>query len=205
VREVNIDKAKETAILREAFRPLLQYILRTEGNERMRELRYLKIAIDFNVNDPRVKKWLGSRLDRFSREVSGTTFDEISAILREGFVEGEPVATIAETLRNKFDAWDKYRAPMIARTETISSMNHADVESVRQLGLEDAILKHWLTAGDEAVRDTHRAAGKDYEDGIGIDEAFKVGDDSMASPGNGSDPGENINCRCTIYYSKKED
>jgi HK97 family phage portal protein len=205
VREINIDKAKETAILREAFRPLLQYILRTEGNERMRELRYLKIEIEFNVNDPRVKKWLGSRLRRFSEEVSGTTFDEISAILREGFVEGEPMAAIAETLRNKFDAWDRYRAPMIARTETISSMNHADVESVRQLGLEDAILKHWLTAGDEVVRDTHRAAGKDYEDGIEIDEAFKVGDDSMLSPGDGSDPGENINCRCTIYYSKKED
>jgi hypothetical protein len=37
-------------------------------------------------------------------------------------------------------------------------------------------------------------AQKEYEDGIPVDESFRVGQDEMLSPGNGHDSGENINC-----------
>ena len=205
-RTINIDKAKDSAATRDLFRPYFMIVLQTEGSERMRELRNMKISIEFNLNDPRARKWLGSRLRRFSDEVAGTTFDEIDRILKAGFEEGEPLTTIAETLREKFESWDRYRAPLIARTEALSAVNEADLLSVGQAGLENRLDKHWLSARDDACRDTHLEADKRYsDDGIAIDEDFEVGADRMQCPGNGSKPEENINCRCTIFYTEKEE
>jgi len=202
---INIDKKIEVERLRGMMAPLVKAIMKEAGGERFTELfETVKVRVDFNVNDPRVLKWLGRRMREFSEEVTGTTFREIEQILKVGFSEGLPLTTISETLIEKFESWDKYRAPLIARTETIAAMNEADIEAVHQTGLEDKLLKHWLTAMDEAVRDTHRKAGMDYEDGIPVDEDFEVGDDRMEAPGNGKVAGENINCRCTLYYTEKE-
>ncbi len=204
IEDINIEKAEEEKRLLTTFTPIVKVIMKEIGDARIRDLlESIKLAkIDFDVNDPAVLKWIGARMKRFSKEVTGTSFDEIEAILKVGFSEGQPVATIADTLREKFDSWDKYRAPLISRTETISAMNEADLESVRQTGLDEKLLKHWLTAGDERVRESHQKAGDDYQDGIDIDEDFVVGADKMEAPGGGTDPGENINCRCTLYYTE---
>jgi phage portal protein BeeE len=205
VSDININKKIEQERIRELVAPRIKEIMKEVGDARVHDLlESLKVTIEFNVNDPAVLKWMGKRMRNFSKEVTGTSFDEIEAILRSGFTEGQPVATIAQTLADKFESWDQYRAPLIARTETIAAMNQADLESVSQLQLEDQLDKHWLTAGDEKVRDTHQKAGKEYgEDGIAIDEDFKVGQDLMQAPGDGRLAEENINCRCTLYYTEK--
>ncbi len=208
LRAININEKDERAALAEEFTPVVQTIMKEYGDVRITELNNLgkAIAFEFNVNDPRVLKWLGSRMREFSREVAGTTFDEIEAILREGFAEGDSIVTVSETLREKFESWDKYRAPLIARTETISAMNKSDLESVKQLGLEDALRKHWLSSRDDNTRETHLIADKEYSaEGIRVDEEFKVGRDSMEAPGLGKLAEENIQCRCTVYYSQIEE
>ncbi len=203
LEKINIDREKEAKALAALLTPVVKTIMKKRGDERVRDLnRSVKgmaeeekaIHIDFNVNDPRVLEWLGSRMRQFSEEVSGTTFDQIEAILREGFSAGEPVTTISQTLREKFDGYDKWRAPLIARTETISAMNRADLESVHQLELEGQLLKHWLTAGDEHVRESHDVAGAEYADGIAMDEEFVLRgpEDRMQAPGNGSEASQNI-------------
>ncbi len=207
IDNINIDIVEERKRLTVLFTPIVKTIMKKIGDERLKDLMEVikATSFEFNVNDPRVLKYLGRRMETFSQSVAGTTFDEIESILREGFSEGLPIPTIAGTLREKFESWDQYRAPLIARTETISATNEADLEAVHQSGLEEKLLKHWLTAGDENVRETHVKAGRDYEDGIPIDEEFRVGADLMQAPGGGSDPGENINCRCTLYYTEIEE
>jgi phage portal protein BeeE len=204
-RGINIDKGEEATRLRSLMTPLIKSIMQDTGDDRIMNLREtVKFDIGFNLNDPAVVKWLGTRMREFSKEVAGTTFDEIEAILRTGFSEGQPTSAIAATLMEKFESWEQYRAPLIARTETIAAMNKADLEAVSQTGLDEVLLKHWLTAGDEAVRDSHNKAGMDYADGIPIDGMFEVGQDRMDAPGNGKVGEENINCRCTVYYTEKE-
>ncbi|MCJ7747954.1 MAG: phage portal protein, partial [Desulfobacterales bacterium] len=214
LRAININEKDEREALVKEFTPVIQTIMKEYGDVRIEELNNIgktadqeetkAIAFEFNVNDPAVLKWLGSRTKQFSRQVAGTTFDEIEAILREGFAEGDSIITISETLRQKFESWDQYRAPLIARTETISAMNKADLESVSQTGLEDQLLKHWLSSRDDNTRETHLVADKEYSsEGIGVDEEFRVGQDSMEAPGLGSLAEENINCRCTLYYTEK--
>lgn len=215
LRAININKKDEREKLTATFTPVLKLIMKEHGTDLMRYLtRTVKvnqigeekrIEIEFNVNDPAVLKYLGDRLRSFSQGVAGTTFDDIEAILRQGFAEGLPIASIQNVLWQKFESYDKYRAPLIARTETISSMNRADLEAIDQMNLSDSLLKHWLTAGDENVRETHQAAGKEYEDGIPVDEDFEVGGDTMEHPGGGAIAGENINCRCSMYYTQIEE
>lgn len=197
--DINIDKKAEAARLKLLVKPPVTALVE-EGGKRI--LREMGVEMAFNVNDPKVAKWLGSRMDMFSTEVAGTTFDDIRAVLRQGFSDGKPLSSIADTLRETFDSYDKYRAPLIARTETIAASNKADLLAIRQAGIEEKVVKTWLTAGDENVRPTHQAAGEEYADGIPIDEMFQVGDDEMDAPGNGSDPAETINCRCATGYEK---
>jgi uncharacterized protein with gpF-like domain len=154
------------------------------------------------VNDPQAQAWLGDRLEEFSEQVTGTTFDEIDAILQTGFAEGQPLTTIAGTLRERFASWDKYRAPLIARTEAVSALNNGSLLAVKQAGIAQDVKKAWLTAGDEVVRATHQTAGLVYSKGIPVDEMFTVGGDLMLTPGDGRVAAENINCRCTIMYVK---
>ena len=104
-----------------------------------------------------------------------------------------------------FASFERYRGPLIARTETIAAVNFADVDAVEQSGVADKLQKHWLSSRDGAVRDTHLAAENRYaEKGIGVDELFEVGEDVMVAPGNGSVAAENVNCRCTLTYSRRE-
>ena len=204
VSDININKKIEQERIKQLALPLVREIMKMTGDARIRDLlESIKIAVDFNINDPAVLEWMGKRMRDFSKKVTGTTFDDIEAILRLGFAEGQPIAAVAQTLAEKFESYDKYRAPLIARTETIAAMNQADLESVSQTGLEDQLLKHWLTAGDERVRESHQIAGQTYLDGIEMDEDFKVGLDRMSAPGDGKLAEENINCRCTLYYTEK--
>jgi len=217
LRAINIDEKEEREVLIKEFTPVVLTIMKEYGDVRISELNNLgksvtdlvqdkAVAFEFNVNDPRVLKWLGSRMRKFSKQVAGTTFDEIEAILREGFAEGDSLVTVSETLRGKFESWEQYRASIIARTETIAAMNKSDLESVKQLELEKLLRKHWLSSRDDNVRETHLIADKEYStDGIEVDEEFRVGRDSMEAPGLGSLAEEVCNCRCTVYYTEVEE
>jgi len=201
LNDINIDVEEEAKRLKTLFHPTISWIADQAALSRLRELG---AGIGFNMNDPRVLEWIGSRLDQFSKEVSGTTFDAIKAIIRDGFTEGQPLSVIGDTLREKFDSWDKYRAPLIARTEVMAASNWADLEGVKQSGLDEELNKFWLSARDGACRPTHLEADRQYRKGIPINEEFEVGQDHMMVPGNGTDPGENINCRCVVAYVEKK-
>lgn len=200
LEDINIDKAKQAAILAEASAPSISIILQDAGNNR---LELFGVSEPFILTDPAAEKWLASRLKKFSKSVEGTTFNEIQHILREGFREGLPLNVIADNLKEKFANWEKWRAQEISRTETIAASNTGDLQSVKQAGLEKKLKKFWLNEAD--ARDTHQAAGATYtSDGaIKIDTDFHVGADSMSSPGNGSLAEENVNCRCTMGYVEK--
>ena len=194
---INIDKVKEGEKLAEAAAPAITVILQDGANNRIEDLG---LDFSFNIQDPEVEKWLSNRLRLFSKEVDGTTFNEIQHILREGFREGLPLTVIGDNLKDKFANWEKWRAQTISRTETIAASNTGDLESVKQAQLDTKLKKFWLNEFD--ARDTHIAAGAEYSaDGaIKIDKDFFVGADTMQSPGNGSLPEENCNCRCTLGY-----
>jgi hypothetical protein len=163
--------------------------------------------IEYNVNDPRVKQWLGDRLEETSNTASDTTINDVKKLLKTDFEEGEPLAKMSEHLRDIFQGGETYRAALIARTESTAAYNKGDLEAVNQMGLGERVGKIWLAEPDDAVRDSHAEAGDTYDDGtdedgsiMTIDKEFKIGSDTMDSPGNGSEAEENCNCRCSLVY-----
>lgn len=163
------------------------------------------VAIDFDFDDPSVQRRLGDRLRKFSEEITGTTFDDVSAKLRDGFNAGSPLSVIADALRETFDTYDKGRAANISRTESVYSVSAADLEVAKQNGLDETMLKYWISSRDNETRATHLAAEVSYSDGIPLDAQFAVGDDSMDAPGMGALAEENCNCRCSIGYRPKDE
>jgi SPP1 gp7 family putative phage head morphogenesis protein len=200
----NLEKRAARKAVSAAFEPVMKECVQHFGERRGDDVAGLRgktdLGVAFNMNDKRVQKWLGDRLEELGKSLVDTTFDDVKTILRGAFEEGVPEAEIAERLRTKFDTYDKYRAQLIARTEVTASANFADVEAVKQAGLEGVLKKVWIDSGDEATRPEHHQAGIRYAKGIALDDDFEVGGDTMQAPGMGSDAGQNINCRCSIGY-----
>jgi HK97 family phage portal protein len=198
----NIDKAKWEKKTAKLIEPAVKNALEKGAMHRAKEIENIKAKFEYSFDDESTAKWIGTKLRIFSEQVTGTTFDEIEKVLQSGFEEGKPLGTISSELRETFDTAEKYRANLIAQTEAANTFNQGDLDSVRQMGLEDTLLKGWLNEPD--ARPSHVQAGIDYseDNAIGIDEDFSVGDDVMQVPGGGSNPSEVINCRCTLLWVK---
>ena len=167
------------------------------------------VEIEFDLNDPRVQSWIGSRLEETSKTTIQATIDATSQSLRTDFENGEPLLKMSEHLREYFTGAETWRANLIARTEATAATTQANLEAVDQMDLGDSVGKGWLTENDPKVRDTHAAAGERYSDGydgdtdkiMGVDDKFVVGSDKMVAPGNGDEADENCACRCGIFWT----
>jgi hypothetical protein len=136
--------------------------------------------------------------------VSETTIKNTKEILRESFADGEGIVKMSDRLKDYFTG-NENRAHVIARTESVAAYNKGDLEAVEQLGIN--LKKVWLA--EPTARPTHAEAGERYgEDGepgpIETDAIFEVGTDKMIAPGNGSEAGENVNCRCSLVYVRAD-
>lgn len=198
---INIDIEADTKRLVKLLTPKIKNIILDTAKNRLSEIG---VTIEFNFKDPKVEKYLGQKLYKHAKDINETTYKEVNAILREGFQEGVSTFEMAQMLREKFESMETYRAQMISRTETISATNFSDLESIKQAGLDETLMKFWLSESD--ARDTHAAAANKYgpDNPIPLDEEFIVGGDSMMYPGGGTLPEENINCRCTLGYVEKK-
>lgn len=132
--------------------------------------------------------------------VTDTTKSMIQAAMVSGFSEGLTGAGVAKLIAEKTGgAIAKHRSKVISRTETHMASQHASLEAVKSTGIE--VTKVWISAEDERTRESHSDVdSSSHENPIGRDEAFVVGADSMLMPGQGSDPAENINCRCVVGF-----
>ena len=206
--------------LKDALKPVLMSVLKSAAQNQIKDISAMlparkntksediesDVEVEFDLNDPRVIKWIGDRLDDTSETTAQTTIDATRKTLREDFENGEPLLKISTDLREHFTAAETWRANLIAKTEATAATSQAGIEAVEQMDLGDNVGKFWLTENDPKVRDTHQAAGERYSDGydgntdniMGPDDEFVVGSDKMVSPGNGSEADEVCNCRCGV-------
>lgn len=199
--DLNIDIEEANQYTSGRFQKIYEKVMDDSGN---RLLQKIGLTIPFDLYNPGVTKYLSSRLRMFSKEITETTFDQVQKILTREHEAGTPLAEVGQILRQKFLAFEKYRAPLIARTENNAASKEAEALATRQSGADKYLKKHWLTSRGPNRRETHIQAEKDYEKGILMNQNFKVGADTMDMPGNGSLPEENINCACDVIYSRND-
>jgi methionine aminopeptidase len=181
----------------------------TASGERLIKQREIKqeSAIDLAV-----AKYIQEVTATKVTQVSETTKQSIKRSIKKGIADGESIPTISKNIR-KDNAFQPYRATMIARTETHSAMNYGNDEISKSLDFEKPV-KTWSSALDDRTRSWHRAMNGTT---VARDEMFKVltpvagggfTEKRMNFTGDYQNGGalNVINCRCfTLYYDSADD
>lgn len=117
-----------------------------------------------------------------------------SAIL-QGIIQGEPLTDIADRISSVL-AMDRRAAYRNARTAMTAAQNVGRLQSyIRMLRNGIHVKKEWIATLDHHTRSSHRKEDNDVRE---LDERFK--ETGLLYPGDPStnDPGNVINCRCTM-------
>jgi len=119
----------------------------------------LGIVGTFDVENPEVQRWLNSYTMKFAQRINATAADRYREIISEGLRGGETLRDIRKRILDDpvvGPTADKYRAEMIARTETARAQNagqeqawvNANVEA-REAGVDVPFIgKVWRTNPD---------------------------------------------------------
>lgn len=142
------------------------------------------------VTAPKLTDYLRQSGLRRVKGINETTRDKLASTLADGIEAGESTAQLVKRMQQHLPDIQAERAAAIATSEAHTSMQAGSFAQMRFGGITT---KTWITAGDEATRDSHRA-----QDGqtVPIDQPFRNG---LMYPGDPSGaPGEIINCRCDM-------
>jgi len=94
--------------------------------------------------------------------ITATMDAQMSAVLAEGLRKGDNPRVIAKSLINRVDKMAKYRATLVARTESIRAHHVASIQEYRNAGVTGVeVQSEWSTAGDDRV--CRRCAPLDYD------------------------------------------
>lgn len=177
------DDSGDTAIIRR----IVRLIVEERGNAAIGEAGQ---EFAFLMSGRKVREFIDAHSAEAITNTSSTTRDRLRAAIGEGVEANETLDQLIARVDDVFDGRRKNVAT-IARSETTPAYGMASVEGWEQSGVVE--FKEWLTAHDDAVRESHREADGQT---VRLDQDFTVGTDSMQFPGGGSIPEENLNCRC---------
>lgn len=130
-------------------------------------------------------------------QITETSRNQIREVLEEGIRSGWSY----EKMASHIDSLPRWRAKMIARTESLHATSAARFLSIQNTPFQ--LNKEWISAHDSKVRDAHREV-----DGTIIDEQelFDVAGERMSGPGDPNASAENVvNCRCVVAFIPKRD
>lgn len=119
-----------------------------------------------------------------------TTKDKLQDLLSTAIHEGQSIEQLGKAIRDSF-ATTKVRSLRIARTELTDTINDGTEQTLRKEGYQT---KEWSTVIDGRQRETHQKANGQV---VGINDLFRVGDESCKFPGDDIlSPANRVNCRC---------
>lgn len=158
-----------------------QRVFTVRGQDVLDELGF---ESSFTLKNPEVVDYLERQAGQRITGMNDETIRRLMTTLAEGVDEGEGIGELGRRLRRECEDMTRYRAELIARTETCESFSYAAVETYRRNGITKV---RWLTAGDDNVSDqcrSNEAAGA-----VPIDEAFPSGHEY---------PPSHPACRCAL-------
>lgn len=150
----------------------------------------------------------GSR-EALTRALRDKRFD--STILNS-IKDGKPLSNkqINAMVKRYRERYLKYRAEMIARTESLRAVSmgqHLSIMQAHEAGLinGDELVRHWIFTHDAKTRHSHRSVNILNPEGVRIDQPFQTELGPLMYPRDPNGSGSNtINCRCAVRYAMKE-
>jgi SPP1 gp7 family putative phage head morphogenesis protein len=139
----------------------------------------------FTLDDPEMAAYLKNYVLNLAGEVTATTRDDVTDLIRKGAEEGASVPELAARILKRNREITPGRSQRIANTELHAAQEGAAWLAARASGV--VLTKTWETRKDERVRREHRALqGAE----VGVDEEFP----------NGSQYPRDPNCRCQLTF-----
>ena len=185
--------------LASATDPFVRATMLAGGERALRSLTEDRV---FNPLHPKVERSLANRRIGDLASVNSTTARMIRGSLAEGIVSGENVFELRKRVQAVYTSSSKFRAEMIARTETIWAWNEGARQGYEQSGVVTRL--EWLASDDERTCQwCPQMDGKV----ISIEEDFlNKGDDFVGSEGgvltasydSVGHPPLHPMCRCTV-------
>lgn len=146
--------------------------------------------------------WIDTFGLELAKDMNDTTKKKLRKVLSEAIEEGDDLSNRIKKLiaasNGMFDDDKKWRAELIARTESCTTMNAGSNTIYKAEGIQN---KEWISVQDDRTRDAHLIM-----DGVvvPIDEKFEVPETSQSEgafleyPGDPSAPASQVcNCRCS--------
>ncbi len=136
----------------------------------------------------------GATLSSIITDNNQASLTKVYKVLKNGLISGTSYRNQAKAIKNEFGK-NAYNALRVARTEgnrNASAGAYLNSQDLASQGINTR--RQWIATLDDRTRDTHASLDGQFEDKNGL---FWIGGDSAKYPGDFSDAGENINCRCT--------
>ncbi len=136
----------------------------------------------------------GVTLSSLIKENNQASLTKVYRTLKQGLINGTSYAKQARVLKDEFGS-NAYKALRVARTEgnrNASAGAYENTQDLKKQGIQTR--RQWIATLDGRTRDTHASLDGQFEDKNGL---FWIGGDSAKYPGDFSNAGDNIFCRCT--------
>ena len=148
----------------------------------------------FDVMNPEAIKYAKDHAAEQVTKINKTTMESMRGLITTATEDGWSYGRLARQIQTRFDGFSSARARRVAVYEL------RDAYEAGQRVMIDRLSKHgldmetaWLTAGDDRVRDSHRASAAEGWQDVGY--VFSSGGERPPT-----DPG----CRCTGLYRRKK-
>lgn len=153
-------------------------------------------------DSPAAVRFLMGRSQRFAVQVNDTTWQALRSGLAQGIADGAGLSDLKAIVTTVMDGRIRSSAETIARTEVIGAFNGGSQLTALAIEADTGLrlVKTWITALDERVRDDHAAA---HGQAVALTDDFSVGGASGPNPGDMGDAGQDINCRCVVTYDEE--
>lgn len=157
-------------------------------------------AINARTEDNRRKTLADRGLFAFE-SMNSTTTENVMNVISTGLQDKKTMRQIAADIFQNFKDMAPYRAERIARTEILTAVSIGNYSASKDAAkVIPDLIKVWMTAKDDRVRDSH----KDLEgDKAKIDEPFSNGLLFPRDTKGGAS--EVINCRCSLITVSAKD
>jgi hypothetical protein len=131
------------------------------------------------------------------KDVGDHLWNDLTTKISSGLESGDVRDRLRKVVQ-EVGQFSRYRAELIARTETTRAFNAGSLGGARALGSFGPVEKSWISGGADGVtRDSHIIANGQT---VGINEMFALMNGQLDHPGADGPPEEVCNCRCSLLY-----
>lgn len=196
-----VDVAQLAQDIRAKTEPVRQALIQTTMTPALEQ-----VGLSFDLTNPLTQKALASTGAKITG-ISETTRADAMKVIQSAWSSGLSIDHTAQMLSLVMQADALDRARTIARTELVGAVNGGSLAATQLVASAtgSSYRKAWMTAPGARYPRHELYDGLDGQT-VDLDQQFDVGGASLDHPGDpNGDPGEVINCRCTLRYVEGDD